>query len=220
MCECTCWGRFRACLALRLSPRLRKPPKDTSRSFAGYVKRLPGAERRVLRFDCRLDPYRPICLTSCLDWFLSGITGTLPARETVDLGGHDEVALGEAIYFVGPQSDFGFAPGEKDVGMVSLLFGERTDMVDQGEGLLEVGELELAMKVMLVGDLPLRDALVQPFNLFDVEGGNASTAGDTLLVRELFGRLVRHGRVPWVAGSRPGSHFFYALRLKSLVCLS
>jgi hypothetical protein len=31
--------------------------------------------------------------------------------EAVDLGGHDEVALGQAVDLVGPHCDFGFAPG-------------------------------------------------------------------------------------------------------------
>jgi hypothetical protein len=56
------------------------------------------------------------------------------------------------------------------------------------------------VKVMLVGDIPLRDALVQIFNLLTFEGGNASTAGDTLLVGELFGRLFGHGTFLTISG--------------------
>jgi hypothetical protein len=105
--------------------------------------------------------------------------------EAVDFGGHDEVAFGETVDLVRPESDFGFAPGEEDVGMMSLLFGERTDTVDEVERLLEVGELELAVKMMLVGDGPFRDARVNLLDVLAFEWGNATFAGDAGLVSKL-----------------------------------
>lgn len=52
-------------------------------------------------------------------------------RQLIDLGCHDEIALRQAVNFVGPESDFGAAPGEQDVRMVSLLFGDFTHSVDK-----------------------------------------------------------------------------------------
>ncbi len=38
----------------------------------------------------------------------------------IDLRRHDEIALRQTIDLVGPHGDFGFAPGEQNIGMVSL----------------------------------------------------------------------------------------------------
>ena len=49
------------------------------------------------------------------------------AGQAVNLGGHDEVAFGEGVDFVGPEGDFGLSPFQNEVWMMALLFGERPD---------------------------------------------------------------------------------------------
>ena len=148
------------------------------------------------------------------------------AGQTVDFGGHDEVTFGEAVDLVRPQGDFGFAPDQQDVGMVALLFGERADFIDEIERLLEVGKLELAVKVMLVGNIPLRYASAQLLNFFAFEGGNASAAGDALLVGKLLGRrFSRLGHAEFLRGEgSPGKRdliiFFLHPRIKYFFFLS
>jgi len=62
---------------------------------------------------------------------------------------------------MGPQSDFGFAPDQQDVGMVALGFRELPNPVHERERLFEVGKLELPDNVVLVYHLPFRHLFVQ-----------------------------------------------------------
>src|SRR5467141_2101926 len=82
------------------------------------------------------------------------------SRETsgwnlVDLGGHDEIAFGQAVDAVRPQRDFHFAPREQNVGMMALLFREDSDAVHEVERLLEIWKFEGARAVVFVDDLPV-----------------------------------------------------------------
>jgi hypothetical protein len=104
--------------------------------------------------------------------------------EAVDFGGHDEVTFGEAVNLVSPESDFSFAPSQQNVGVVALLFGDCANAIDEIESLFEVGELELAVKMMLVGDGPLWDASVDFLQFLAFERGNASLARNALFVGE------------------------------------
>src|SRR5512140_1587999 len=76
--------------------------------------------------------------------------------EAIDLGGEDEIAFGEARDFVGPDGDHHFSPGQENVRMVSLGFREFPDFIGKGEGLLEIGELELPFEVMFFKHVPTR----------------------------------------------------------------
>ena len=58
----------------------------------------------------------------------------------VDLGRHDEVALGQAVDLVRPHGNFRFAPGQQDVGMMSLLLRDLSHPVHEVERLLEIRE--------------------------------------------------------------------------------
>src|ERR1035437_7733949 len=84
----------------------------------------------------------------------------LRCAQPVNLCRHDEIALGQAVDLVGPQRDLGLAPCQQNVRMMSLLLGQSSHAIDELERLLEVGELELAVKVMFLRDCPLGDALV------------------------------------------------------------
>jgi hypothetical protein len=107
--------------------------------------------------------------------------------EPVDFGGENEIGLGEAVDSVGPEGDFDFSPGEKNVGMVALLLGEISDAVDEGQGGFEVGKLESANDVMLVDDAPLGEIGELLMDLSEsgaAEGGNSSSAGNAVTIGE------------------------------------
>src|SRR5580704_5389592 len=103
-------------------------------------------------------------------------------EQPVNLRGHDEVALGEAVDLVRPERDFGFAPGQQNVGMMTLFFGERSYAIHEIERLLEVGEGEGASDVVLVDHAPPRNNFVQRLEFLALERRHAATARDAFLV--------------------------------------
>jgi hypothetical protein len=95
---------------------------------------------------------------------------------------HDEIAFRQAIDLVRPESNFDFTPGEQNVGMVPLLFGDLAHFVNEGERLLEVWKRERTGDVVLVDYLPvspLRHLLMDLFKFFSLERRHAPTAGNT-----------------------------------------
>ena len=60
----------------------------------------------------------------------------LKAAQAVNLRRHDEVALGQAVNLVGPERDLGLAPRQQNIRMMSLLFGQRSDAIDELQRLL------------------------------------------------------------------------------------
>ena len=103
-------------------------------------------------------------------------------EQSVNLCGHDEVALGEAVDLVRPKRDFGFAPGEQNVGMMPLLFGQSAQAIHEIERLLEIGKGERASDVVLVDHAPVGDDFVQRLEVLAFERRHAAAAGDTFLV--------------------------------------
>ena len=77
-----------------------------------------------------------------------------------------------------PDGDLGFTPGEQDVGMMALLFGDGSGFVDEVEGGLEVGKGEDAGDVVLVDDVPVGELMAEAVELLAMERGYATTAGD------------------------------------------
>ncbi len=98
--------------------------------------------------------------------------------ELVDLGSHDEVALGEAVNLVRPDGNFDFSPGEEDVRMMTLLLGELADAVHKGEGAAKVGELEGFRDVVLFDDAPAVHLLLQSGERLAFERRDAASARD------------------------------------------
>src|SRR5262249_23319244 len=76
--------------------------------------------------------------------------------QPINLGGHDEVALGQTVYLVSPECDFRFSPTQQDVGMMSLFFGELTHTIHKRQRLLKIRKGKGSRYVVLVDDLPLR----------------------------------------------------------------
>src|SRR5919198_5505648 len=62
--------------------------------------------------------------------------------EPVDLGGEDEVVVGEALGGVGGEGHRDPAPAQLQVGVVPLRLGEQGDPRGEAEGVAEVAELE------------------------------------------------------------------------------
>src|SRR5579872_5334453 len=94
-------------------------------------------------------------------WVLSpscqiSTTSVLRRDYTVYFGCHYEVALGQAVNFVGTKGDFDFPPGQQNVGVMPLFFGERSHPVYEIQGLLEIGEGEGASYVVFVDHFPVR----------------------------------------------------------------
>jgi hypothetical protein len=67
---------------------------------------------------------------------------------------------------VGPGFYFGFSPGEEDVRVMALLFGDGAHFVYKRQRLSEVGELEFAHDVMPFYDFPLRRLFSQIIEVF------------------------------------------------------
>ena len=84
-----------------------------------------------------------------------------PLSDFVDFRSEDEIAFGQAIDFVGPRGDFRFSPGQQNIRMMALLFGDRADFIDESEGLREIRKLEGAGEVMTVHHAPLRHLIRQ-----------------------------------------------------------
>jgi len=114
----------------------------------------------------------------------AGATPALPVQ-LIDLRGHDEVAFGQAVDFVRPQGDLGFAPGQQDIGMVALLLGHGSYAVHEGEGLLEIGKGEGAREVVLVDDLPVGELVAEVVEFRAFQGWDSTAAGDAGFAGEI-----------------------------------
>jgi len=82
-----------------------------------------------------------------------------------------------------PESDFSFSPREKDIRMVAFAFGDFADSIYEIQRLLEIRKTKLAMNVVLVGDGPVGNALVELFEFFSAKRRRAPAAGYTFFVR-------------------------------------
>jgi hypothetical protein len=111
------------------------------------------------------------------------------AVQSINLRGHYKIALRQAVDFVGPQRDPGFAPRQQYVRMVALLFRDRPNTIHKIQGLLEVGELKFPMKVMLSLYRPLRNLAAEFLQFRALQRRHTPAARNALFVGELF----RHG---------------------------
>src|SRR5208337_2706714 len=105
--------------------------------------------------------------------------------DLIDLRGQNEIRLGQPIHRVRPGCDFNLAPAQQDVGMMTLLSGQRADPVHESQGGLKVGKLVGAHKMMFVDDLPLRGLrqLTMNFRKFvALQRRNATATGNAISV--------------------------------------
>ena len=71
--------------------------------------------------------------------------------------------------------------------MMSLFLGQRSHPIYELQRLGEVGKFILACDVVLFYHVPLRNDLVQILEFLSFERRRAASAGNALLVGELFG---------------------------------
>ena len=104
--------------------------------------------------------------------------------QSIHLGGEHEVVFGEAVYCMSEEGEAYFAPGEEDVGVVALLFGELADLVGEGERFTEVFEGELLMQVMLVHHGPAGPQLAgESCEFAAFQGRDSAFARNTVFLR-------------------------------------
>src|ERR1041385_5270037 len=75
----------------------------------------------------------------------------------VNLCCHDEIALGQTVNGVRPESDFCLTPRKKNVRMVPLLLRNLAYPVHKSERLAEIRKLEGLAKMMFAHDAPAID---------------------------------------------------------------
>ena len=105
----------------------------------------------------------------------------LPGRQVVDLGGQDEIALGEAVDFMSPDLEVDPPPSQPDIRMVTLFFRQFTDLVGEIESTPEILELEAPLQMVCVHDPPSGIDLVKQFiHAISFQRRCASLAGNAL----------------------------------------
>lgn len=108
-------------------------------------------------------------------------------EKPVDLCRKNEIRFGQAVDGVSPDCDFDLTPCEKDIGMMSLLLGNRADAIYESEGRLEVRKLVGAGDVVLIDDRPLvrlGELTANVGEFFSFKRRNATSAGNTGFVSE------------------------------------
>jgi hypothetical protein len=80
----------------------------------------------------------------------------LVPKRTINLGRHDEIALGQTINLVGPKRDFRLSPGKQDVRMVALFLSYFPNPIYERQRLFEVRKSEGPGEVVLIDYLPMR----------------------------------------------------------------
>ena len=103
----------------------------------------------------------------------------LAAEQFVNFGGHDEITFGQAVDLMCPQGDFRLAPGQENVGMMSLFFRHGAHAIHEVKRLFEVRKGETASDVMFVDDVPLRHLLMKRVQFFFFERRHSAAAGNT-----------------------------------------
>src|SRR5207245_2758055 len=139
----------------------------------------------------------PICLGVVLGLYLRIRLGkflgvlNLPIGERgcqlVDLGGQDKVVLRQAIDFMRPGCDLDFSPGQLDIGVMTLLFRQLANQIDEPKSLTEIRKLEQLRNVVLVDGAPTVHPLLERCEFLALQRWHASAAGDAE-----FAGQVRH----------------------------
>src|ERR1700735_5205640 len=101
----------------------------------------------------------------------------------VDFGGEDEIAFREAVNFVRPGFNSRFSPGQENIGMMSLLCGDRTHLVYERECFGKIRKFKLAHDVMFSNHLPLRSLLRQILQFLAGERRNSSATRHASFIR-------------------------------------
>ena len=114
------------------------------------------------------------------------------ARQPTDFGGEDEVAFRQAINLVRPEGELDAAPGQINIGMMVLLFGQFPDLVGKMERLAEILELIFPFQMMFVDDAPAFPQFPrQGGQVVSFEGRRAAFARHTIFLRQFVHNLKK-----------------------------
>ena len=105
----------------------------------------------------------------------------------VDLRRQNKVALCQAVDLVRPDFDPGLAPRQVNVRMMSLLFCNDSDSVDEIERRLEIRKLELLLDVMIVHNIPMVHLRCQRLDFRCGERRHTSSARNARFLRQSHG---------------------------------
>jgi len=65
--------------------------------------------------------------------------------------------------------------------MMALLLRNLTNLIGEGEGALEIREIEISGEMMAVDDGPSRNLFLEIFQLLTLQGRNSTPAGNARL---------------------------------------
>src|SRR5437667_11229847 len=90
------------------------------------------------------------------EWYSRPSRRGRPSEYAVNLGGHDEVVLMQALDLLGLQRDRRIAPTEGDIRMMAFSFREFTNLLNKGKRLPEIAKPEAPLDaVSLLRQLPV-----------------------------------------------------------------
>src|SRR3990172_2557125 len=105
-------------------------------------------------------------------------------RYLVNLRSQNEIRLSQPVDLVCPDLDGDPAPGQRDIRMMSLCFGDFPDAIYELEPLGEIREPILFLEVMLCHQNPAIKLLQQAAQFLPHKRRHAPATWDTLLIRE------------------------------------
>jgi hypothetical protein len=114
--------------------------------------------------------------------------------ERIDLRGENKIILAEAADGVCPEFDRGVAIAfDVEVGVVAVLFGDAGAFVEESHARHEIFDGPvLADPLAVMGEAPAFELFELGLGLFERVRGDASLAGEALLLAELAGGLGVH----------------------------
>lgn len=106
-------------------------------------------------------------------------TESTASEHAFNLRSQDEIAFRQAIHLVGVNLNLGFAPCQRDVGVMPLLFGDGADPIHKIQRLLEIRKKKDLMQVVVADHRPSGQLRSQSFKLLSLERRDPAPAGNT-----------------------------------------
>ena len=117
-----------------------------------------------------------------------------------DFGGEHKVAFGQAVDFVGEEGYPRLLPGQGEIGVVVLRFGQHANPVDKIQGLLKIREIEFLFEVMSVHHAPVMAQFPMQFGQFPAfEWRHPAPARHAFLPRQCVTGITCHDNILFVS---------------------